>query len=763
MKRLKTICATLLVAGAVSAQSAPQLRTDNIDAVVSAMTLHEKATLVVGCGMQGFNGATPVIGATDDIVQGAAGTTTAIPRLGIPSIVLADGPAGLRISPKRDFDSHTYYCTHFPIGTCLSSTWNTALVEQVGHAIGEEVKAYGVDVLLAPGNNIHRNPLCGRNFEYYSEDPVLSGNIAASYILGVQSNGVGTSLKHFALNNQETKRMGTDARLSERTAREIYLRAFQIAIEKAQPWTVMSSYNRINGTYAAECHDLLEEILRKEWGFTGLVMTDWFGGNDRAASIHAGNDLIEPGMPQDVVAIEEAVKKGKLAEADLNRCVKRVLELVVRSPRFKGYKATNAPDLKAHAQVTRQSAAEGIVLLENRGALPLADTVKHVAVYGCTSYNLIAGGTGSGDVNRAYTVSLIEGLRNNGYTVNPLVLGAYKQYMGEWLKKEATVKREWWQKKELPAEQQFAADELARSAAANDVAVITLGRISGEGQDRDAKDFNLTEQEQQLVKTVSDAYHQAGKKVVVVLNIGGVIETASWKAVPDAILLPWQGGQECGNSIADALSGRSIPSGHLPMTFPVRYADHLSSLNFPTEGEMIAMNIMGDKSKIGDKRNVDYTEYKEGIYVGYRYFDSYRKAVSYPFGYGLSYTTFTFGKPVVKPVGDRVTITLTVTNTGNHAGKQVAQVYVTAPKGKLDKPAQELKAFAKTRLLQPGEAETLTMQVAMKDLASYNEQQHAWVTDAGSYTFRVGDSSRNILGTEKARLPRYVKQVKKVL
>ena len=754
-KRIILTASAAILAAVASAQT-PQLRADNIDEVIEAMTLREKATLLVGELSANQQAYGTQISSSERYIPGAVGNTYPIPRLGIPPTVMADGPAGLRIYTKRNYDSYTYNCTGFPIGTSLAATWDTDMVRKVTEAMGNEVLEYGVDVILGPGNNIQRNPLCGRNFEYFSEDPVLSGNIAAAYIDGIQSNGVGTSLKHFAFNNQETRRLGNDARVSQRAAREIYLKPFEIAVKKAQPWTVMSSYNKVNGEYTNSRRDLLTDILRDEWGFKGLVVTDWGAFFDPVKCLSAGNDLVQPGSPDFIDKIVEDVESGRLDIEYVDTCVRRLLEYIVKTPRFRKYEFSNAPDLKAHAAIVREAGAEGTVLLKNEdGFLPFKN-VENVAVFGCGSYRPIAGGTGSGDVNKAYIVSVIEGLNKAGYTVDNDLVNEYTSYL--WDYDAAMAKLEWWQRN--PVAPEFIPEALPEAALKNDVAIVTIQRQSGEGRDRPASDFDLDADDRALLKAVAESFHQAGKKVVAVLNVGGAIETASWKDIPDAIILPWQCGQEIGHTIADMLSGKSAPSGHLPMTFPVKLTDHASTSNFPLDSPDISG--WGDEDKYY-RKNIDFTDYEEGIYVGYRWFDKQDMEVSYPFGFGLTYTTFGFeGLNIALSedgTGDVVEVRVNVTNTGDSAGKQTVQVYVTAPAGKLDKPEQELKGFAKTRLLQPGETQAVTVCIPVADLASFHEERSAWIADPGTYTFRVGDNSRNILCEGKIRLKKHETKV----
>ena len=737
----------------------PQLRADNIDEVLLAMTLEEKAQLLVGGGNDAFVGSGAMMGHQKKLVAGAAGITVAIPRLGIPATVLTDGPAGVHIDPIREGDSKTYYATGFPIGTCLASTWNTELVEQVGRAIGNETLEYGCDVVLGPGLNLHRNPLCGRNFEYYSEDPVVTGLIGAAVTKGIQSQGVGVSAKHFAVNSQEHARTKVDERVSQRALRELYLKGFEIVVRQSAPWTIMSSYNKVNGRYAQGNKDLLTAILRDDWGYKGIVMTDWINKrNDLPTEmeVEAGNDLMMPGYPAQAHDIVEAVKAGRLDMKYVDQNVRRMLEYVVKTPRFKGYQYS-MPDLDAHAKVTRQSSTEGMVLLKNDGVLPIKE-LKTVALFGVNSYDFLSGGLGSGCVNVPYVVDMVQGLKNIGVKTTPMLTEIYQNYV-----KYAKVKLKadknpmmWFLDQGQPKLDEIEISErcVAHELKEADAAIITIGRQAGEGVDRKIDgEFNLSQIEQDMIFRVSSQFRAAGKPVIVIINSGSVMETCSWRDRADAILCAWQPGEEGGNSVADVLTGKVNPSGKLTMTWPIAATDHPSTKNFPQEMDMYTyQNILGWG---GSVPNEDFTNHEEDIYVGYRYFDTFQKEVAYPFGYGLSYTTFEMKDEKLKMKNDRIEVSVTVKNTGNVAGKEVAQLYVTAPKGKIEKPAQELKSFAKTRELQPGESQTLTMTLLKRDLASFDEAGSQWVTEAGQYLFKVGNSSRDIKLTASLKLTEY--------
>jgi beta-glucosidase len=747
-------------AAALSAQGLPQLGKDPTRNVVAAMTREEKVSLVVGAGMSmpglpaDMQG--PVVGQTQSQVPGAAGATVAIPRLGIPSIVLADGPAGLRIQPTRGTDtSRTYYATAYPIASLLASTWDVAAVEQVGAAMGNEVKEYGVDVILGPALNTHRNPLGGRNFEYFSEDPLLSGRMAASIVKGVQSQGVGTSPKHFVANDHEWDRNTIDVKVSQRALREIYLRGFEIVVGEAKPWTVMSSYNKVNGTYTSESPALLTGALRGDWKFDGLVMTDWFGGRDAVAQVKAGNDLLMPGTARQKEALLAALGSGALQESILDRNVGMILEVIKRTPAFLERAHSDAPDLKAHARIARDAGAAGMVLLKNAGALPLRAPAK-LALVGNSSYAMITGGTGSGDVNEAYSVSLGEGLKAAGLAIDGALAERYAGYIAEQEKTRPQASPFM-----LPpplAEMALPAQEIGRIAADTDLALVTIGRRSGEFVDRKREgDFELSAAETGLIRDVAAAFHGKGKKVVVVLNVGGVVETVSWRDLPDGILLAWQPGQEAGHAIADVLTGKTPPSGRLATTFPVKWEDVPSSANFPGK-----VQLGPDPNAKGIFASVDRAaeiSYEDDIWVGYRHFATKGVKTAFPFGFGLTYTQFRYSdlKLSSREFGSGITASVTITNAGGAAGRDVAQLYLSAPGKSMAKPSLELRGFAKTRSLKPGESETLTFTITPRDLASFDEASSSWMAEAGTYTVKIGASSEDIRQTATFQQAREVK------
>ena len=748
-----------------------------IQSIIAKMTLDQKAQLVVGTGMffelpdsikkkmpPGFNGEVDskdtiyvsMVKKVRKFLPGAAGVTSEFPGLGVASQVLTDGPAGVRIQPMRKGETKTYFCTAFPVGTALASAWDSELVYRVGKAMGSEVKEYGSDILLGPALNIQRDPLCGRNFEYYSEDPLVAGKTAAAMVKGIQSNGVGTSVKHFAANNSETNRMTANAIVSERALREIYLKGFEITVKESQPWTIMSSYNKINGTYASESHDLLTNILRKDWGFEGYVMTDWGGGSDPVAQMKAGNDMLQPGQPKQSREIVAAVKDGKLDESVLDLNVSRILTIMLKAPRYNKYKFTSAPDLKANAAVTRQAATDGMVLLENKnGALPIAKTVKNIAVFGNTSYDFISGGTGSGDVNEAYTISLTDGLSNGGYAVDNDLKVAYDVYVKETIAKRGPSKNPFafMGGKDPVAEMPVSPELAAKMADKVDLALITIGRNAGEGRDRtDTEgDFRLTTTEKEMIKNVSDAFHAKGKKAVVILNIPGVVETASWRTFPDAILVAWQPGQEGGNSVADVLSGKVNPSGKLAVTFPLSYSDTPTAKSFPGVAEKIEKkDDTPDQSGFSFMRRIPWeVMYNDDIYVGYRYYNTFKVPVAYEFGYGLSYTSFDYSglKLSTPEFTGQLTVSVTVKNRGTVAGREVVQLYISSPSVKLKKPAETLASFGKTKLLEPDESQTLSLKIETKDFASFEETTSTWIAEPGTYSVKIGASSLAIKQT----------------
>lgn len=646
------------------------VRATDADSLLAMMSHKEKVRLVVGGGwgslFSGFN--IPFCGKQK--VPGAAGVTHAVERLGIPSVVMADGPAGVRIKPiqKINGKKQETYATAFPVGCCLASSWDTALLEEVGAAIGDEAAAYGIDIILSPGMNLMRSPLCGRNYEYYSEDPLLSGKLAAATVRGIQSQGVGASIKHFACNNQETGRMHNDSRVDSATLFSLYLRPFEIAIRESDPWTVMSSYNLLNGERTQESRWLLTDVLRRRWHYRGLVMTDWTFRRHTRRQIAAGNDLMMPGDMLQRHQLKRSFREAENGENMLDTCARRVLQLILKTRSARGLKATGEPHLEEHAGLARRAAAESFVLLHNEGgALPFSPEAR-VALFGASAYDLVIGGTGSGHVNAARKINLSDALphcagsrlqteyrrwaQDNSHRNKAAGFGFMQKFLGRGALKEMPLKPEW----------------IAEALDSADIALVTIGRQAGEGRDRKPDEFALTREERNMLQQVSEQARFKGKKTVAVLNVSGVIETASWRHLVDAVLLIWCPGQEGGSAAVDVLTGVVNPSGRLTMTWPERLEDLPSTRHF------------------GDER---VTLYAERDSVGYRAYIGTDKRPAYAFGHGLSYSVF---REELLEDGR-----IAVTNTGDRAGRHVVMWWEDGL----------LTAFAKTRLLAPGERQVL--------------------------------------------------------
>ncbi len=655
--------------------------TIDIESIIADMALDEKAALCTGA---------------------SAWSTTPIERLGVPEMIVSDGPHGVRRVPDVNaMAQRSLPATCFPTASCLASTWDVNLIEQMGNALGEECVALNVDVLLGPGANMKRSPLGGRNFEYFSEDPYLAGELATSLINGIQAKGVGTSLKHFAANNQEFQRFSISAEVDERTLREIYFPAFEKAVKKAQPWTVMCSYNKINGIFASEHHTLLTDILKKEWGFEGLVVSDWGAVRNRVAALKAGLDWEMPG-PQDlrVKAVVEAVRTGELAEAVLDESVRRILKIVFKSKET--LKGSGAFDVDAHHELARKIAAEGMVLLKNDGLLPLKG-YQHIAVIGRSAENAHFQGGGSSHINPTRTAV------------------PFKEIQARAPETELTYAEGY------PTDDCFRQDLIDQAvgiAATADVALLYIALPSfkeSEGYDR--KDLDLTTQQIALIQAVA----RVQPKTVVVLNNGAPVAMNAWIDSVSAVIEGWMMGQAGGAAVADVLFGRVNPSGKLAETFPLRLADTPAHTNWP-----------------GDAGTV---RYGEGLYIGYRYYDAKEMPVLFPFGFGLSYTTFAYGNPRVsaqtfKDV-DGLTVTVDVTNTGAVAGKEIVQVYVHDRESELSRPAKELKGFAKVEL-QPGETKTVSIDLDFRAFAYWHPGHKQWVTEDGDFDLLIGASAADI-------------------
>lgn len=661
----------------------------DIKSIVSRMTLEEKAALVVGASNW---------------------TTTPIPRLDVPELMMADGPHGLRRVPQAEVlnPPPSLPATCFPTASCLAATWNVDLVHKVGEALAEEAAALKVDVLLGPGVNMKRTPLCGRNFEYYGEDPYLAGQLAVNMINGVQSKGVGTSLKHYAVNNQEFQRFRISAEVDERALREVYLPAFEAAVTQAKPWTVMCAYNKVNGTYASEHQQLLIDILKNEWGFEGLVVSDWGAVHDRVKSLQGGLDLEMPGpKPLRVTEVIEAVKAGHVSEDQLNDSVSRILQIVFRAAQTpKGGEF----DIDGHNALARAAAAEGMVLLKNNGVLPLQNP-QRIAIIGRSAKEPHFQGGGSSHVNAIRVTNAFDEVEQIVDTDQVTYSAGYPAGL----------------------ETNTVLIEEAVAAAKNaDVALLFIALPAfkeSEGYDRN--DIDLTLQQIDLIKAVSAAQ----PNTVVILNNGSAVAMSAWIDGVAAVLEAWMMGQAGGGAVADILFGKINPSGKLTETFPLELADTPAVGNYPGENGQV--------------------RYGEGMFIGYRFYDARQEPVLFPFGYGLSYTTFDYSNLTVSSNTlkdtDGLTVSVDVTNTGKVAGQEVVQLYVRDPQSSLVRPVKELKGFAKVALA-PGERTTVTFKLDFRSFAFYHPGHKQWVTEDGAIEILVGASSADIRCTQTITL-----------
>ncbi len=646
--------------------------------------------------------------------------TTPVESAGIPALTVTDGPHGVRlqVSPRDMLRGQPATC--FPPAVATASTWDPGLLRRMGEALGDECRAMDVAVLLGPGINLKRSPLGGRNFEYFSEDPLLAGALAAAWVNGLQSRNVGASLKHFAVNSQETDRMRVSADVDERTLREMYLSAFKRVVTQARPWTVMCAYNKINGVYASQHHWLLTGVLRDEWGYDGVVVSDWGAVADRVAAVAAGLDLTMPG-PDDAGDRElvAAVTADGLEPALLSRAADRVRALVERA-------AARTPgdyDQAEHHALAREIAGRAIVLLKNdvppggnRGLLPLpaGDGSQTIAVIGEFARTPRYQGGGSSQIT---PTRLDDALTEITAATEATVVFAPGYLTGDSAAQESAAQDG---ETEAESDQDLLAEAVAL-ASASDVAIVFVGSThETEGADRDGID--LPAEHQRLIEGVA----QVNPRTVVVLSNGAVVATRPWDAAVPAVIEGWLLGQAGGGAVADVLFGRVNPSGRLAETIPLRLADHPSYLDFPGEH--------------------GHVRYGEGLFVGYRGFDAREQEVAYPFGFGLSYTTFGYGQATATVTAGGIEVRVPVTNTGDRDGREVVQVYVSLPGSKVSRAVRELKAFASVPV-RAGETEDVVLTIDREDLAYWDTRLDRWVVEGGEYHCAVGASSRDLRTT----------------
>ena len=724
---LLIISSVLLVSGCHKKEPTKFVtQTTNIEHIISDLSTIEKIQLVTGLGY-------------DSSPPGIMGFTRAIPRHKIPHLAFVDGPQGIRLDWSDSDASFALRPTAFPSATALASTWDNQLVKKVGMAMGLEGRILGVDIILGPGINLHRNPLGGRNFEYYSEDPILTGRLATVMVQGIQSQGVGATLKHFVANNSETNRGALNEVIDEKSLRELYLRGFEIAVKDGKPRAVMTAYHLVNGEHTSQSKRLITDILSDEWGFNGLVMTDWSSGDNPPQQISAGVSIIMPGSQNDRNKIRDAIESKDLVVSDLNNSVRRVLHAAMNPLDIEENVPFQDWNVSAHPKLARRVAAQGMVLLKNHRALmPLKPEESILALFGNGSYQTLIAGMGSGRVCAGYRVNILEGAVNAGFTLEKTLetlmrnhlpkINPHSQCMGPFYNPP------------LEDERAFTDDQINMIASQADAAILTVRRKPGEGEDlTEEHHFKLKEQELSTLERVSYAFRERKKPVIVLLNVPSPVETDSWIDQADFVLVTWLGGQEIGNAIFDVLVGVENPSGHLTATWPRNYNDLKTARGFPgTITSDIAVPTFG-----GDNMTwPTVLEYAERNEIGYRDLLSSGTPSSFPFGYGLHYTDFSLKDLSIALVEDSVHLHVSVNNLGNVAGRDVVQIYVVNPLSDNLK-YRELKGYRKTGKLEPGESQDLLIRIPLRELKVF-DIDCGWYLPKGEYIIIAAKSAEEI-------------------